>query len=57
MTEQADDQLASEWGWIRDPDFEIGGFVLFARGASPECVIRAFGMVPGRPLGAIVTVV
>jgi Family of unknown function (DUF6461) len=46
MTEQADSQLAPEWGWIRDPDFRIGGFVLFAHGVRAERVIQAFGMDP-----------
>ena len=46
MTEQSDDRLGAEWGWIRDPDFTIGGCLLFARGASADQVIQAFGMDP-----------
>ncbi len=39
--------MTSGWDWILETALEIGGTLMFARGASPEQVMEAFGMVPG----------
>jgi hypothetical protein len=52
MPEQED--LTSEWEWFRETPLEVGGTLLFARGASPERIMLAFGMNPAsaRPIPA-----
>jgi hypothetical protein len=40
----------SEWHWVTQGDLRVGGCLTFARGISPEQMIRAFGMDPGAAL-------
>jgi Family of unknown function (DUF6461) len=40
------DSAVPGWGWIDETGLELGGSFTFARGASPERVIDAFGMNP-----------
>lgn len=37
-----------DWDWVAETALEIGGSFTFARGASPEQVMRAFGMNPAK---------
>jgi hypothetical protein len=37
-----------DWDWVEETALEIGGTFTFARGASPEQVMTAFGMNPAR---------
>ena len=37
-----------DWDWVRETALDIGGSFTFARGASPEQIMRAFGMNPAR---------
>jgi hypothetical protein len=46
MTGRAEGSGTSEWDWV-STDLDIGGTLMFARGASPERLMEAFGMVPG----------
>ena len=43
----------SGWGWIDETDLELGGSFTFARGASPERVMEAFGMNPANAFFAV----
>lgn len=36
------------WGWVRETALDIGGSFTFARGASPEQIMTAFGMNPAK---------
>jgi hypothetical protein len=38
--------MTSEWDWFRETNLEIGGSLMFARGAVPERVMAAFAMNP-----------
>jgi hypothetical protein len=38
--------MTSEWDWIEETGLSLGGSISFARGASPERVMEAFGMHP-----------
>jgi Family of unknown function (DUF6461) len=38
------------WDWVQETALDIGGTFTFARGASPEQVMTAFGMNPARAL-------
>jgi Family of unknown function (DUF6461) len=38
--------MTSEWDWIEETGLSLGGSISFARGASPERVMEAFGMQP-----------
>jgi hypothetical protein len=46
VTDRVAENQASEWDWIEEGDLEILGSLTFARGASPEDVITAYGMDP-----------
>lgn len=46
MTDRTGDGVTSEWGWIEETGLTLGGSISFARGASPERVMEAFGMNP-----------
>jgi hypothetical protein len=46
MTDGNARSRTSEWDWTQEGDLEIGGSLMFARGASPDHVIKAFGMDP-----------
>jgi hypothetical protein len=37
-----------DWDWVAETALDIGGSFTFARGASPEQVMRAFGMNPAK---------
>jgi hypothetical protein len=37
-----------DWDWVAETALEIGGSFTFARGTSPEQVMRAFGMNPAK---------
>ena len=39
-----------DWDWVQETALDIGGTFTFARGASPEQVMTAFGMNPARAL-------
>lgn len=43
-----DEEAALDWDWVEETAFDIGGSFVFARGASPERVMTAFGMNPAR---------
>ncbi len=44
MSEQ--ENVASEWKWLRHSPLNIGGTLLFARGVTPERIMEAYGMNP-----------
>jgi hypothetical protein len=44
MTDGSRNPNQSEWDWILETGFDIGGSVMFIRGAKPEQVIEAHGM-------------
>jgi hypothetical protein len=46
MPEHGDERSAPGWDWVLSGGIEIGGCLMFARGASPDRVIEAFGMDP-----------
>jgi hypothetical protein len=46
MTDRTGDGVTSGWDWIKETDLTLGGSISFARGASPERVMEAFGMNP-----------
>jgi hypothetical protein len=35
-----------DWRWLKGPDYELMGCLVFARGAAPERVLQAFGLDP-----------
>jgi Family of unknown function (DUF6461) len=37
-----------DWDWVAETALDIGGSFIFARGASPEQIMRAFGMNPAK---------
>jgi len=46
VTDRAEDGLRLDWDWVGETAWEVGGSLMFARGATPEQVMEAFGMVP-----------
>jgi hypothetical protein len=48
MRGRIEDDAASGWSWITETALGGGGSYTFARGASPERVMRAFGMNPAK---------
>lgn len=46
MTDRTGDSVTPAWDWIEETALAIGGSISFARGASPERVMEAFGMNP-----------
>jgi hypothetical protein len=46
MDGQTDPGDRFDWGYVAETTLDVGGSVTFARGASPEQIMRAFGMNP-----------
>jgi integrase len=42
-----DEEAPVNWDWVNET-FDIGGTFILARGASPEQIMRAFGMNPAK---------
>ena len=46
MTDRTGDGVTSTWDWVEETALTLGGSISFARGASSERVMEAFGMNP-----------
>jgi hypothetical protein len=45
-----DEEAPVDWDWVEETALHIGGSFTFARGASPEQIMTAFGMNPAKAL-------